>query len=228
MKNNLTIRVGALSCAAALLLTGCATAPQNKTEESPQVTTESAPATNQTQEQTSAPAENTEQTDTGETGETMVTREADGTVKLGDISVSAPETWEETPAEGLSETWKVGLDDDPSNPKVRLRVAPVFGDTPHPDMAEAELFGLAQAGGLYGEGFKANNRRDEDLKGAKKGYVTDFEYDANDGSKMVGRWWFFQHPVTNNVTAVEIVGNEDTLTDELLQQIDQSLELKTQ
>ena len=68
----------------------------------------------------------------------------------------------------------------------------------------------------------------EDIPGAFRGFVTDFTYVSSEGEDMVGRWWLMTKPDTYEVVALEIAGQDDALTEDLLETISESVELSPQ
>lgn len=148
--------------------------------------------------------------------------------QMGDVSVAIPADWVESPEEEMDGDWTVGFDDAAEDPAIRIRMAPMINDSPHPDIAEAELVSRAMVGGYYGTEWEGVHRGKADITGSFRGFVTDFTYVSSDGDDMVGRWWLMTDPNTYEVAALEIAGQEDVLTDELLEQISDSVALKPQ
>src|SRR5699024_7132047 len=102
-------------------------------------------------------------------------------VQLGDVAVSIPADWVESPDSELDGDWTEGFDDAAEDPAIRIRMAPMINDSPHPDIAEAELVTRAMAGGYYGSEWEGVHRTKEDIPGAFRGFVTDFTYVSSDG-----------------------------------------------
>ncbi len=144
---------------------------------------------------------------------------------LGNISLEIPESWVPSPKEELGGDWTEGFDDAEENPKIRVRMAPEINDSPHPDVVEGELAARAVAGGYYGPDWEGSRREKTEIPGAFRGYVADFTYVAGD-KQMRGRWLLMTNPETYKVETIEIAGQEDALTDDLLDDISDSVEMK--
>ena len=149
-------------------------------------------------------------------------------VQMGDVAVSIPEGWVTSPDEEMDGDWTEGYDDAAEDPAIRIRMAPMINDSPHPDIAEADLVARAMAGGYYGTEWEGVHRGKEDIPGAFRGFVTDFTYVSSEGEDMVGRWWLMTKPDTYEVVALEIAGQDDALTEDLLETISESVELSPQ
>lgn len=149
-------------------------------------------------------------------------------VQMGDAAVSIPADWVPSPDAEMDGDWTEGFDDAEEDPAIRIRMAPMINDSPHPDIAEAELVARAMAGGYYGSEWDGVHRSKEDIPGAFRGFVTDFTYVSSDGEDMTGRWWLMTHPDTYEVVALEIAGQDDVLTEELLEDISATVALKPQ
>ncbi|MGO1943010.1 MAG: hypothetical protein ACTH1Z_01270 [Ancrocorticia sp.] len=149
-------------------------------------------------------------------------------VHLGDVAVSIPAEWVPTPESENTELWPEGFDDAESDPAIRIRVAPYTMDTPHPDVVESALALQANYEGTYGDEWERGERSKEDIPGAFRSLTADFTYVGDDDADMVGRWWFMTDPDTYEVWTLEISGEADVLTDDLLEEIDESVEFDPQ
>lgn len=147
-------------------------------------------------------------------------------VMLDQVSLEVPEGWVKSPAEDFDGDWTEGYDDSADAPTIRVRVAPEINDSPHPDVVEADLAARGQVGGFYGDEWKGGKREKADIDGASRGFKADFTYVADDGSQMRGRWILMTDPETNKVVTIEIAGEQETLSDDLLNEIADSIELK--
>lgn len=147
-------------------------------------------------------------------------------VMLDQVSLEVPEGWVKSPAEDFDGDWTEGYDDSADAPTIRVRVAPEISDSPHPDVVEAELAARAQVGGFYGDEWKGGKREKADIDGASRGFKADFTYVAGDGSPMRGRWILMTDPETNKVVTIEIAGEQETLSEDLMEKIADSIELK--
>ena len=200
--------VGGLGVAALLLLGGCG-------QDGGQVTSGDVTDASQTQSGSGDDVQ-------GADGDMQV-------VQLGVVAVSIPSSWVETPDDDLQDgDWTMGYDDAQEEPAVRLRMAPAINDSPHPDIAEGELVARAMAGGYYGTEWEGVHREKTDIPGAFRGFVTDFTYVSSDGKDMNGRWWLMTSPDTYEVAALEISGESDVLTEDLIEEISSSVRLEPQ
>lgn len=82
-------------------------------------------------------------------------------------------------------------------------------------------------GGEFGTEFRtAGNDNDATIKGSDKAIITDFEYEADNSDPMRGRWIAFRDPELHSVAVVEITGYATFITDDLVDTITDSLEVR--
>lgn len=149
--------------------------------------------------------------------------------RFEDVRVAVPDGWAESPADALDDTWQFGLDDSAEGEtRARLRVAPMYGSSPHPVNAESTLFADAEMGQRYGKDFHADVREETEIEGARSAFKTEFTYSSTTGTAMTGRWWFMSNPDTGQVSGVELVGESDALDPDLIRDVERTLELDPQ
>lgn len=148
-------------------------------------------------------------------------------LKFSGNVITVPEGWTKGPRSAAGKKWQGVYDSSASSPKGRIKLTHAYNSHSQPDIAIAELVTTGDVEGVYGDKFKVvGNDNNAKIKGSDKAIITDFNYEADNGESMRGRWIAFRDPARNSVAVVEITGFTSFLTDDLVKTITDSIEVQ--